>query len=119
MGGLAIQIPKDLPKSERFLPPDGTGIWFVTHKGIELLLAEGGTGQDEFPNLSYEDIKSKSKANGLAKTLVCFQASWFIAQCLTRRKYNLKFFEDLEGTHYPDLCLICSYTGYPYQLTRT
>lgn len=53
---------------------------------MNFLLKEEGTRRDEFPDLSEEDIKSKSKANGLAKGLICFQALWFIAQCLTRRK---------------------------------
>ena len=36
------------------------------------------------PDLSKSEITDKSKANGLAKTLVCLQASWFCAQMLGR-----------------------------------
>ena len=117
MGGLAVHIPEDLPESERFLPPDGSGIWFVARRGIALLLAEAkdGNGRDEFPDLSYEDVKAKSKADGLAKTLVCAQASWFIAQCLNRRKSDLIVFRDVDARPYADLCSIYSYTRYPYQ----
>ena len=119
MGGLAIQIPENLPKFEKFLPLCGSGFWFLTSKGITRFLADEGNGREEFPDLSYEDIKSKSKANGLAKTLVCFQASWFIAQCLTRRKCDVTLCEDVVGRPHVDLCCVFSYTAYPYQLIRT
>ena len=85
MGGLAINVPEGLPKSERFLPSDASGIWFVTDEGLRLLLSEKGTGRNELPILTEEEIKAKSKADGLTKSLVCVQALWFIAQCLTRR----------------------------------
>ena len=119
MGGLAIQIPENLPKSEKFLPLGGSGLWFVTSEGITDLLAFEEIVQKEFPDLSYEDIKSKSKANGFAKTLVCFQASWFIAQCLTRRKCYVTHCENVIGRPSIDLCCVFSYTAYPYQLVRT
>ena len=86
MGGFAIQIPASLPEEKKFLPSDTSETWFITEKGILFLLKEEGTRRAEFPDLSEEDIKSKSKANSLAKGLVCFQAIWFIAQSLTRRK---------------------------------
>jgi hypothetical protein len=35
-------------------------------------------------NISKKDLQDKSKANGLAKALVCLQASWFCVQCLVR-----------------------------------
>ncbi|PMD14720.1 hypothetical protein NA56DRAFT_536156, partial [Hyaloscypha hepaticicola] len=35
-------------------------------------------------NISKEDLQDKSKASGLAKALVCLQASWFCVQCLVR-----------------------------------
>jgi hypothetical protein len=35
-------------------------------------------------NISKKDLQDKSKANGLAKSLVCFQAFWFCVQCLAR-----------------------------------
>ena len=86
MGGFAIQIPESLPESKKFLPSDNSETWFLTEAGIHFLLKEEATGSDKVPDLSEEDIKSKSKANGLAKGLICLQALWFIAQCLTRRK---------------------------------
>lgn len=84
MGGIAFEIPENLPEFKRFLPSNITETWFVHPYGIELL-SEQRIGRDVLPNLSEEEIKSKSKANGVAKALVCIQALWFIAQCLTRR----------------------------------
>ncbi|KAL8788296.1 MAG: hypothetical protein Q9195_007352 [Heterodermia aff. obscurata] len=86
MGGLALNVGVDLPEAERFLPFDDYGTWFLKSDAFLLLLTYDDKARQEFPNLSKEEIKSKSKANGLAKTLVCSQVLWFIAQCLTRRK---------------------------------
>lgn len=35
------------------------------------------------------EIRDKSKANSLAKLLVCLQASWFMLQCITRVAMSL------------------------------
>ena len=86
MGGLALDLGDNLPESEKFLPSDSCGTWFLDKTAISLLLADDDNARQKLPNLSKEEIKSKSKANGLAKTLVCIQVSWFIAQCLTRRR---------------------------------
>ena len=87
MGGIAFEIPESLPESKRFLPSNTSETWFLSRDRISLLskVAEKGIDRDVFPDLSQEEIESKSKANGLAKALVCVQALWFIAQCLTRR----------------------------------
>ena len=85
MGGLALRVGEDIPESERFLPSESCETAFLDSEAIPIFLADE-KGRQELPNLSKEEIKSKSKANGLAKTLVCIQVSWFIAQCLTRRK---------------------------------
>lgn len=84
MGGIAFEIPGNLPESQRFLSSNNSETWFVADDGITWL-AEQETYRDVIPNLSKEEIESKSKANGLAKALVCIQALWFIAQCVTRR----------------------------------
>ena len=86
MGGLALRVGEDIHESERFLPSESCGTVFLDSDAIPFFLANDKKGRQELPNLSKEEIKSKSKANGLAKTLVCIQVSWFIAQCLTRRK---------------------------------
>lgn len=84
MGGFAISIPKDLPESESFIPSSSCGNWFITATGLEFLLA---VDKDQLPALTEAEIKSHSKANGLAKTLVCSQAVWFLASCISRCKY--------------------------------
>lgn len=93
MGGMAFEIPENLPESKRFLPSNEKEFWFlrfdrmndpVAHEGWNLIGNE--KYRDLIPNLSEEEIKSKSKANGLAKALVCIQALWFIANCITRRR---------------------------------
>ncbi len=84
MGGIAFEIPENPPEPKRFLPSDSSETCFITYDGIQLLL-EHNIGLEVLPNLSEEEIRSRSKANGIAKALVCVQALWFIAQCLTRR----------------------------------
>ncbi|CAD0084503.1 unnamed protein product [Aureobasidium vineae] len=41
------------------------------------------------PQVNEEGIRDKSKANALAKFLVCVQAGWFIFQCITRMALSL------------------------------
>jgi hypothetical protein len=41
------------------------------------------------PDISKEEISDKSKANGLAKSIVCVQAFWFCVQCITRLSQGL------------------------------
>ena len=84
MGGFAIHIPEDLREAEKFLPQGSNGRRFITCKGIQLLV-EKEDQQHELPDITKQEIQSKSKANGLGKALVCIQALWFVAQCLTRR----------------------------------
>ena len=84
MGGIAFEIPENIPGSKKFLPSHSNEIWFIGHEGVQLL-SEQAEYRDIVPDLSTKEIESKSKANGLAKTLICIQALWFIAQCITRR----------------------------------
>ena len=93
MGGLAIHIPDNLPENKSFLPSNNSETWFLTSHGVRHLLKQEST-HDDLPDLSTEEIKSKSKASGLAKALVCIQALWFIAQCITRRRFK-RVFRDL------------------------
>ena len=50
-----------------------------TSEGI-VLLAEMGL----LPAISEPEIEARSKADGIAKLIVCFQASWFVVQCGAR-----------------------------------
>ena len=85
MGGFAITIPENIPESKRFLPSHRREDWFISTKGLELMLKQENF-RSKIPNLSEDDIRTRSKAGGLAKSMVCIQALWFIAQCLTRCK---------------------------------
>lgn len=85
MGGWAIKETGNLPESEKFLSSDIDEFWFLDHSGARFLLKDVSI-RSQLPNLTEEEIKSKSKASGLAKTIICLQASWFIAQCLSHRK---------------------------------
>ncbi|KAK1752185.1 hypothetical protein QBC47DRAFT_389961 [Echria macrotheca] len=61
-----------LPRSKRMT---------LTNRGL-LCLTE--TVPHLLPNISVAQIRDKSKANRLAKTIVTLQASWFAAQCISR-----------------------------------
>ena len=84
MGGIAFEIPEKLTESKRFLPVHSKEIWSVGYEAIKRL-SRHENSRDVLPNLSIEEINTKSKANGVSKALVCTQAVWFIAQCITRR----------------------------------
>ena len=77
MGGLAFEIPEKIPESKKFLPSNRREFLFLSENLIDNLSSfDGGK---LLPDLSTEEIQSRSKANGLAKSLVCIQALWFIA----------------------------------------
>ena len=44
----------------------------------------------EFPTVTVEEIKDRSKADGLSKTIALGQTLWFVAQCLARRAQHLE-----------------------------
>ena len=80
MGGFVIGT--DDPGTEAYIPnsPRIT----LTPNGI-LFLAR----TDHLPDISVESIKDKSKADHLAKTLVCLQAGWIIVQYVGRLASHL------------------------------
>ncbi|KAL9072914.1 MAG: hypothetical protein Q9161_003285 [Pseudevernia consocians] len=69
MGGIAFEIPENLPKSKEFLPSNTCGTWFVNPWMIDALSLDETGRREVLPNLSKEEIESKSKANGVAKAL--------------------------------------------------
>ncbi|KAK4694739.1 hypothetical protein P7C71_g2896, partial [Lecanoromycetidae sp. Uapishka_2] len=77
MGGFALDS-KDA--SETFLPDSQTRA-ALTPAGLRFLLEHE---PNALPDISAEDINDKSKADGLKKFLVCIQALWFCASCITR-----------------------------------
>lgn len=83
-GWASCYLPDNDLESEKFVPSWSIGTWFITkasfHRFLFFLKARG----EEIPNLTEEEINAKSKANGLAKALVCIQALWFIATCVSR-----------------------------------
>ncbi|KAK4207073.1 hypothetical protein QBC37DRAFT_102572 [Rhypophila decipiens] len=77
MGGFCIRDAVD-PEIAEFMPPSRPRL--VLTKASLLLLAENEP--ELILDISEADIRDKSKANGLAKALLCFQASWFCVQCI-------------------------------------
>jgi hypothetical protein len=77
MGGIAFDTSS---ASKPFLPESRERI-VLTAEGI-LKLAE--YWPDLLPRLSQGDIEDKSKSDGLAKLITCWQATWFCVQCICR-----------------------------------
>ena len=46
-------------------------------------------GEIELPQVTEKEIWDRSKADGLSKTIVLGQTTWFIAQCIARKVQNL------------------------------
>ena len=46
-------------------------------------------GKIEFPTITVEEIKDRSKGDGLSKTIALGQTLWFVAQCLARSAQHL------------------------------
>ncbi|KAL8826714.1 MAG: hypothetical protein Q9170_007301 [Blastenia crenularia] len=82
MGGFAISTGSN---KEQFLPKDLTRA-ALTPDGLRFLLEHH---PEALPDVTTEQIKDKSKADSLKKTLVCAQALWFCAQCITRLAQSL------------------------------
>lgn len=64
----------DTPKGVLFLPT------------FEELLEQN---KIDFPSIAEEDIKDRSKGDGLSKAVVLIQTTWFIIQCIARHTQNL------------------------------
>lgn len=77
MGGFAFDTST---MSENILPNSQTRIT-LTPDGLEFILRHQ---PDLIPQISAEDIRDKSKADKLAKFLVCTQAFWFCVQTIIR-----------------------------------
>ena len=77
MGGFAIDCADS---SLSFLANGRTRATLTPHGLRFLLLHEPSL----VPSITTEDIQDKSKADGFKKFLVCAQAVWFVASCITR-----------------------------------
>jgi hypothetical protein len=76
MGGFAFDSNLDNDGQE-FIP--GSPCLRFTSHAIFLLAK-----LDKLPDVSSADISDKSKADELAKALVCLQATWMLLQCIGR-----------------------------------
>ncbi|KAF2017710.1 hypothetical protein BU24DRAFT_420757 [Aaosphaeria arxii CBS 175.79] len=75
MGGITVQAEPVFGSPERYsLTPDG----------VRLLSFLG-----HLPDIQETQVRDKSKADGLAKTLVCLQAGWMILQMIARLHQRL------------------------------
>ncbi|KDR77170.1 hypothetical protein GALMADRAFT_155817 [Galerina marginata CBS 339.88] len=63
--------------------------YFIQMGGFILLK----NGEIDFPKITEEEIRDRSKGDGLSKALVILQTSWFIAQCVARRTQGLTITE--------------------------
>ena len=82
MGGYAFDVSKDTkpriwPRKVDRLTPSPIAV-------LGCLISQDRDLKEVLPFLTEEEIWDKSKANGLAKTIVCVQAAWFCAQCIAR-----------------------------------
>jgi hypothetical protein len=77
MGGFVIDTRPTRPEEGEFL--HGSPRITVMAAGV-LFLARHGC----LPDISKEMIADKSKADPIAKSLVCIQAGWLIVQCIAR-----------------------------------
>ena len=70
---------------------------FTLHKGgklVKVLEAKdleelSEAGKIEWPTITKEEIEDRSKGDYLSKTIVLFQTTWFIGQCISRGAYGL------------------------------
>ena len=76
----------------------------LTPLGVELLAREG-----LFLEMSNDQIADRSKANILAKSLVCIQITWMLIQCAARKSagYPLTPLEIHTMVHV--VCALCIY----------
>ena len=82
MGGYAFDVSKDTkpriwPRKVDRLTPNPIAV-------LGCLISQDRDLKEVLPFLTEEEIWDKSKANGLAKTIVCVQAAWFCTQCIAR-----------------------------------
>ncbi|KAK3348963.1 hypothetical protein B0T25DRAFT_481303 [Lasiosphaeria hispida] len=84
MGGFAFDT-RYIGDGREFLP-GGRSRVTLTSKGIIALLK---VAPRLMPDVSVGEIRDKSKASSLAKTIVTLQASWFVVQCISRMAFGM------------------------------
>lgn len=83
MGGLAFDTRK---VRGVFIPEHCPPLLFFTPDGIKELCI---LHPEVLESITVEHIDDKSKAGEFGKTLVCLQALWFMAQCISRLAQSL------------------------------
>ena len=73
MGGFVLQ-----PRNSTKFP--------INSKQLQYLITKGYT---DFPTMTEKEIWDKSKADGFAKLLTCFQTAWFVIQVIGRAIQHL------------------------------
>jgi hypothetical protein len=104
MGGYAFD---DSDSDEKFMPDDVPRAALTPSRLLKLI--DCGL-ISLLPNLSESQIRDKSKASGLAKTLVCIQATWFCVQCIFRLSQSLTICLLELNTFAHALCALLIYT---------
>ncbi|KAF1992597.1 hypothetical protein K402DRAFT_388242 [Aulographum hederae CBS 113979] len=82
MGGFYVEIDEADEGMKGIF--GGRSTLTLTAKGVDLLAKYG-----QLSDISKSEIKDKSKADSLAKFLVCVQAGWMIVQVIARLAENL------------------------------
>ena len=82
MGGFVLDVSKD--KQQRLWPRQIDRLTLGSRAVLACLISQDKGLRDVLPYLSEDEIWDRSKANGLAKTIVCIQALWFCTQCIVR-----------------------------------
>ena len=102
MGGFAFDTSSAPAK---FLPNETTRLT-IRPEGLRYI-AEHAPAL--IPDISEEHIRDKSKADGLAKVLVCLQAIWFCVQCIVRvaQSQDISFLEINTSAH--AVCALLTY----------
>ena len=83
MGGFVFELDSTLA-SALCLPDIKPRRLTITPCGLTVLARCG-----LLPTMSEKDIRDKSKADGLAKTIVCLQAGWMVLQTVVRLAFGL------------------------------
>ena len=88
MGGFAFDTSQAKPN---FLP-NGRSRLTLRFEALKYIAEHAPS---LIPDLPAEDIRDKSKADSLAKFLVCLQVIWFVTQCIVRlaQKQAISFLE--------------------------
>ncbi len=83
MGGFVFDINNTLIDKDPIFLSESCRLT-LTARGVALLCQCG-----LLPRIRQREIRDKSKADGLAKSLACLQTGWMVAQVVARLHYDL------------------------------